>query len=141
MPGLTMKDQVQDLRKEEATVIFEFWICLVKAVPAKAVCLYCSLTFISLASISLQCLVLFIKLQLPVWHRFTVQTSMPKNKGKIKQWIPTPLLWEQDLMAYKSLHVIWRERKNAFNTWIQSVSLKGRTRSVTANLYGAINVF
>ena len=50
MPGLTMKDQVQDLRKEEATVIFEFWICLVKAVPAKAVCLYCSLTFISLAS-------------------------------------------------------------------------------------------
>lgn len=51
MPGLTMKDQVQDLRKEEATVIFEFWICLVKAVPAKAVCLYCSLTFISLDSI------------------------------------------------------------------------------------------
>lgn len=87
MPGLTTKDQVQDLRKEEEMVSFDFWIFLAKSVPAKAVCLYCSLTLISLASLSLQCLVLFIKLQLPDWHSFAVRTLMPKNKGKIKQWI------------------------------------------------------
>lgn len=37
MPGLVMKDQVQDLRKEEEVFIFDFWIFLAKSVPAKAV--------------------------------------------------------------------------------------------------------